>query len=170
MRDTPDQRHTIIDTLRLSDRELAEAVSRSAAASGDGQPQSMRRSPAGAGVDLPRTLVRICQQRGNCVTYLIKPRDLHANGIVFLHGSFVHEGAKCAVLLRLSDGTPTQLAATVLRCRHVGGHIHELVAVFDRAIAVKDYAFADGSPLPEIKDVDRAAQKSAATAVLARPV
>lgn len=146
MRQTPDQSAVVIDALRLNDRELSAIMARATEREGDAA-QAVRRNGGGRD-DLPRMLVRICHQRGNCTTYLVKPRDVHEHGMVFLHGSYVHEGAACFALLRDRAGRPTQLPATIFRCRHIFGRVHELVAVFDRPICTEEYQFADGTLLP----------------------
>lgn len=152
MRETTEQPLVIVDTLRSPDRDLLDVLAKLAAkdAEAGGSAASLRRKTSGTVLDLPRMLIRVCHQLGHCHTYLIKPRDIHSNGIVFLHGSYVHDGAKCALYLRSHDGKPAQIAATILRCRHVSGRVHELVAVFDRAIQLHEYSFADGSPMPGV--------------------
>jgi hypothetical protein len=147
MRETPVQSANVVDALRLNDRELAAITARLPDRESDA-PGKVRRNSGTGRDDLPRMLVRICHQRGACTTYLVKPRDVHEHGIVFLHGSYVHDGAVCFVILRDREGRPTQLSATVFRCRHISGRVHELVAVFDRPIRVDEYQFADGAPLP----------------------
>lgn len=147
MRDATAQATNIIDALRLNDRELAALMARSFDREAD-TASSVRRSNRYGIDDLPRMLVHICHQRGQCTTYLVKPRDIHNHGVVFLHGSFVHEGATCFIILRDRSGRPTQLSATVFRCRHISGRVHEVVTVFDKPICVDEYSFPDGTRLP----------------------
>jgi len=126
--------NAIIDTLRIPDRDLLRVLAFLSAKDGGSLKEAI--------ANLPRMLVRICHQTGNCNTYLVKPRDIHRHGICFLHGAFVHTGAQCSVLLRTREGDPTQLAARVIRCRHVVGRIHEIVATFETAIEMKEFQFA----------------------------
>jgi hypothetical protein len=145
MHEAPDPSAHIIDALRLNERELAAIVARWSDREAAAAPNVRRTTRSER--DLPRILVRICHQRGNCTTYIVKPRDIHEHGLVILHGSYVHEGAACFVILRDRDGQPTQLAATVFGCRHVSGRVHELVCVFNRPVRLREYQFADGTPL-----------------------
>lgn len=147
-----DNSNVIVDTLRVPERDLYRVLVFLAAR--DKSQQTQPKMPAGAGKPTPlcvpnfaRMLVRICHQADNCTTYLVKPRDVHRNGIIFLHGAFVHNGARCAVLLRTRNGKPVQLDAGIVSCRHVTGRIHELVAKFDAPIRMDDYQIAGGSPL-----------------------
>lgn len=132
----------IVDSLRLSDRELSTVLAKVIERAGveSDVPETVQ-------CDWPRMLVHICHVKGQCTTFLVKPRDVHAQGMVFLHGSFVHQGASCAALVRHADGTPTQLPATISDCRHLTGRVHEVTATFDEPIDPREYVCADGSPL-----------------------
>jgi hypothetical protein len=142
---TLDQSNVIVDSLRLNDRELAAVLARS----NDGA-ESPQQGALGRNEDLPRTLVRICHERGNCTTFLVKPRRVHDHGMIFLHGSYVHKGALCAVLVRTAEGAPAQIPAAVFRCRHLSGRVHEVTAVFDAPVRLRDFRCADGTPLTAI--------------------
>ena len=148
MRELTGQTTTVIDALRLNDRELAAIMARDAQRVADNATSAKR--PGMVRDDLPRMIVRICHQRGNCTTYLVKPRDIHEHGMIFLHGSFVHEGAACFAILRDGAGRPTQIPATAFRCRHISGRVHELVAVFDRPIHRANYLYTDGTPVSAV--------------------
>lgn len=145
--------NTILDNIRLPDRELLAILNTlSAADRAKHKPNTNGDAPHRNGHsavrNLPRLLMHICQnESSNCLTYLVKPRDIHSEGVVFLHGAFVHAKAHCAMLLRTRDGRPTQVSAKIMNCRHVSGRIHELVAVFDRPIKIEEFMFADGTTL-----------------------
>jgi len=147
-----DNSNVIVDTLRIADRELHRVLV--FLAMRDKSLQAMPKSSAGGGKPAPlavpnhpRMLVRICHQADNCTTYLVKPREMQSSGISFLHGAFVHNGARCAVLLRTSKGKPVQLDAGVINCSHVTGRIHEIAVKFDAPIRMDDYQFASGPPV-----------------------
>ena len=148
-----DQANGIVDSLRMSERDLmrllAQLVARESADSQSPARQAAVERSITDSSGLPRTLARICHPRGNCTTYLVKPRDIHADGIVFLHGAFVHTGAECSFLVRTRTGQPTQLASSVLSCRHVTGRIHEIAAKFDQPVRLEDYMFFDRAPMAE---------------------
>ena len=148
MTNNREQANVIVDSLRMSERDLmrllAQIVARDGART---ETNNARRADLERAITestgLPRTLVRICHPRGNCTTYLVKPRDIHTDGFVFLHGAFVHLGAECSMLVRARAGQPTQLSAKVIDCRHVSGRVHEVVASFDQPIRLEDYMLGD---------------------------
>jgi hypothetical protein len=140
----------IVDTLRLSDRELLRlAVARATPIDQlDATERADRLSPLPPAANLPRMLMRIQDPTCNqWTTYLVKPCDFHDHGLVVLHGAFVYEGVRCALLLRHRNGQPAQLPATVLRCCNVGGRVYQLVATFEAAISLDEYIFADGASI-----------------------
>lgn len=148
MRATPVHPSTVIDTLRMTDRELVSLMAR--AQQGHDREAATSAGGRSAASDVrdnwPRLIVRVCHQRGQCTAYLVKPRDIHEHGLVALHGSYVHEGAACSVILRNKAGQPEQIPATILRCRHIAGRVHELVAVFNLPLRPDDYCLTDGMP------------------------
>ena len=141
---------TIVDTLRMTDKDLQRVLAM--------LPMSSETSSRG-GVsrmllaNLPRMLARIqARDTGGWITHVIKPREVHGQGMRFLFGAFVHEGVRCAVLLRDQDGKPVQLAGQVHTCRHLHGRIHEISAIFDRPISPENYQYPDGSPVAPERD------------------
>jgi len=150
MTNNREQTNVIVDSLRMSERDLMRLLAQIVAREGgsarveasNAQRAELERAITES-AGLPRTLVRICHPRGNCTTYLVKPRDIHTDGFVFLHGAFVHIGAECSMLVRACDARPTQLSAKVIACRHVTGRIHEIVARFDQPVRLEDYVWCD---------------------------
>lgn len=154
----------IVDTLRMNDRELAKLVieprppaaraadpssAGAAAAAGAGSLQGVPIDPC-LMTCLPRMLLRLQDRAsGQWTTFLIKPCDIHENGLVFLHGAFVYKGAKCVLLARGADVRPVQIPASILHCTHLTGRVHQLVAVFDQPIRLEDHLFSDGASIVE---------------------
>ena len=142
----------IVDTLRLSDRELLRLAAARATPidHSDAAERADPLSPLPPAANLPRLLMRIQDPTCNqWTTYLVKPCDIHPHGLVALHGAFVYDGVRCAVLLRHRNGQPAQLPATVLRCCNVAGRVYQLVATFEAAISLDEYIFADGAAIHE---------------------
>lgn len=136
----------VMDTLRMSERDLLRVLGQLAGAATD--------SPRGAEnsctvvANYPRAVMRLRDQTtGAWTTYLVKPRTIHEHGMTFLHGSYVHRGVRSDVLLRDATGQAAQLGGTVAMCRHVCGRIHEVVTTFERPIDLRSFKFADGSTL-----------------------
>ncbi len=152
MNATREPTKVIVDCLRMNDRELAPMLVALARLDRTGVPG---RTPVTnvaipserSTSNLPRVLVHLCQPDSTgCTTYLVKPRDLHEEGISFLHGAFVHNNARCTLLLRTANSEPTQIPARVINCRHVAGRIHELVAIFDQPVKLDEFQYPDGTP------------------------
>ncbi len=70
---------------------------------------------------------------------IVPTRDLSAHGLAFLHRSFLHTGSQIAVHLRERDGSTRLHPATIMRCRHVDGMIHEIGAKFAKPIDMSQY-------------------------------
>jgi hypothetical protein len=139
----------IVDTLRLSDRDLLRMVKIHLKPAAGGSPVAAANETPPIDPNLMAALPRMLMRMHDGVahrwtTFLVKPCDIHSNGVVCLHGAFVHNGAKCAVLLRTTGGSPVQIPATVLHCHHLTGRLHQLVATFDEPVRLAHFCLADG--------------------------
>ncbi|MEK6676056.1 MAG: response regulator [Planctomycetota bacterium] len=86
-------------------------------------------------------LVVALQQPGDAtfVPFLVPSRDLSAEGMSFLHGGFVHVGARCQVQLISAYGTWTNMLGSIVRCRYLEGGVHEVGVRFDGLIDPAEY-------------------------------
>lgn len=76
---------------------------------------------------------------GTSVRCIVAPRTISAGGMSLLHGGFVYTGAKIVVHLERLTHEIEHLQGKVVRCRHLGKHVHELGVQFDRQIEPRDY-------------------------------
>jgi CheY-like chemotaxis protein len=76
---------------------------------------------------------------GTSATFLVAPRTLSGGGMSMLHGGFVHQGSEVRVLLPNRDGDPCEVRGEVVRCRHIGKHVHELGVKFETPINPRDF-------------------------------
>ena len=146
-----------VDTLRLSHAELRSILDRLDRAAG-GAP-----SPEARRCDRYRYNVReglVLQVGGATADFLVHPRRLSAEGVNFLHGSFLYPGTTGALTLRTTDGEQVLAAGKVIHCRCVHGRIHEVSLLFSRPIEVENFVAAS-----ETQRTDAAPIGDAASAV-----
>jgi hypothetical protein len=145
-----------IDTLRMPHGELRAILDRLDRAAG-GAP-----SPEARRCDRYRYNVRdglVLQVGGATADFLIHPRRLSAEGINFLHGSFLYPGTTGALTLRTTDGEQVLAAGKVVHCRCVHGRIHEVSLLFSQPIEVENFVAAS-----ETQRTDAAPMTDAASA------
>jgi CheY-like chemotaxis protein len=128
-----------VRTIRLDHERIAEILDRldQACREVDQDMRSARRFPYRY-----KALVVHMQQPGASAPepYLVPTRDIAEGGASFLHGGYVHTGTRCLVQLITTAGTWTNVVATVARCRHVGGTVHEVGLKFDHEIDAALYS------------------------------
>jgi hypothetical protein len=94
----------------------------------------------------------VLEVEGATARFIVRPRDVSASGIGFLHGSFLHPGRACVVALRTIDGEGVLVSGRVVRCRCVRGRIHDVGMHFDKPIdldnfvGVRERAAASSAP------------------------
>lgn len=85
--------------------------------------------------------------------YKVRPLNISATGIAFLHGAFVYPGTECSVIARGKDGVPRQCTGHVVRCRMIQGRVHEIGMRFDEPIDISE--LVDGAAeADEIEEPD----------------
>ena len=72
-------------------------------------------------------------------TLIVQPRDLSSSGASLLHLNFMHTGTTVVLILPRLDGLTHRCEGKVLRCRFVGGRVHELGVRFDKQIDPADF-------------------------------
>jgi CheY-like chemotaxis protein len=83
------------------------------------------------------------------------PRNLSKTGAALVVGQFVYPGSRCVLALRKSGGKGVGLPATVARCRHVSGLLHEIGIHFDEPIDPTNFAIrVEDMGLPQRERVD----------------
>lgn len=82
---------------------------------------------------------------GGVSRYLVCARNISAGGLSFLHGGFLHPGARCRLSLVRLDGGDEPIDGTIASCRLVEGRVHEIGLRFDRQIDPTLYLRFDSS-------------------------
>lgn len=77
--------------------------------------------------------------------YSVPTRWLCDEAVGCLHGSFVHTGTPCKVVLMTPYGTWHEQEGLVAACTHVEGHVHELTIRFTSTIDLSYFCLAAGS-------------------------
>ncbi len=86
--------------------------------------------------------IRLTHPGGIEANLLVIPRNISQNGMAFLHGSYVHPGSECTVLLQSLDGELMQVHGEVIRCTHVRGTVHEVAVLYDQPIELSWFLHA----------------------------
>lgn len=66
-------------------------------------------------------------------------RNMSRGGVGVLHSGFVHTGTRCTVKMPRTDEKTDCVEGAVVRCSHLGGHVHELGISFDEPIVIERY-------------------------------
>ena len=131
----------LVDSLHLSDEQYATIVTDldTAAAhfEGEEQRQSVRRA-YGADAIL---VWEFAQDRTPVVRYLVRCRNISSGGAAFLHGAYVHPNTPCTLTLLKRDRSGIRFGATIMRCQHVSGHIHDVGVQFDELLEEQVHPF-----------------------------
>lgn len=90
--------------------------------------------------------MRVRHPGGTEVFIRVGPRDLSENGMAFLNGGYLHVGTVVEFLLRLRSGEPIQIEATVVRCEHVYGRVHDVGLRFATAVEMSEVADVEVEP------------------------
>jgi hypothetical protein len=135
-----------IDTLRLTPSEhaaLLSALEREEASAAQSGTRQHKRTIYHRSQGLT---IRLHSQGGDSanVEYLVRPRNLSAGGMGFLHGCFVHPGTRCSINLVRLDGGVMRVAGAVVRCRCVSGRVHDVGVQFEEALAIEDFVVPGG--------------------------
>ncbi len=75
--------------------------------------------------------------------FVIRPHDISAGGLGFLHGAFLHQGTRCLVTLETYDGEKAAVQGGVVQCRCLRGRIHYMGMQFDEPIDVGNFVRLD---------------------------
>ncbi|HBS28854.1 MAG TPA: hypothetical protein DEB06_05265 [Phycisphaerales bacterium] len=127
------------DTIRLSradlDAVLAE-LGREESLSGEGNGKRQHRRWR---MQSQKAIVTLLDESRNKRHFVAVPRNLSCNGMAFLHGGFVYSGSSCWVTLRAMDGSARPIAAKIVRCQHLKGHLHDLGVAFTERVNPRDF-------------------------------
>lgn len=152
-------------TLRLPERQreqLLEALE--------------KRSLSRAGSD--RRDLRLRYNRGACeatisggenqaTRHVITPRNLSRRGFAFIHGQYVHRGARCCIDLVDLDEWAHRIRGSVARCQHLSGIIHEVTVIFDDPIELHRFIELDASQQRQLqREVNRQRLETCTVALL----
>jgi CheY-like chemotaxis protein len=87
--------------------------------------------------------VRVLHPGGSFVVIRVACRNLSRGGLSVLHNSFVHAGTECRVMLPHPARGLVEVPATVVRCMHRSGVIHELGVAFRNPVNAREFLQAD---------------------------
>lgn len=113
--------------VRLTPNQLRALLDRlDAASAGDGAGADQRRSRR-LRYRSERVRVTILNGRGESLSsFYVPSRNLSAHGMSFVYGQMLPAGQQLDITLPLLDEGLAVVKATVKRCRHVEGMIHEV--------------------------------------------
>lgn len=128
-----------IETIKLSDRDKTrlvqalEAQASQQAGGGQGNRRNLRVGFHG------RNVLISMNPMGAHVRYSVVPRNLSRGGLAFIHGRYIYPNTACTVNLAAFDGQVHSVEAKVLRCRHIGGIVHEVSLQFEDPIDLERF-------------------------------
>jgi CheY-like chemotaxis protein len=128
----------IFDTLPISTHEYLAILSR-LNASAAGHRGAEQRKHARVLYCRQGTKVLLRFADSSQAAYVVKPHNLSATGLSFLHGFYVHAGTDCETALRNMKGKVVAVPGEAVRCRHVSGKTHEIGVEFGQAIDLREF-------------------------------
>ena len=132
-----DKKDPMIDTLQLSDEQWAELSAKlELFHSTEGGQRRHVRVPFRT---LSQIAVAIQKPDQQWAKYIARSRDLSPGGIGFIHGTYVHPGSRCRVIVKDVDGKPACLEGTVRRCDLLMGRAHLVGVQFNEEIRMADF-------------------------------
>lgn len=131
----------LIDTLRLSDEQWQELSSKLDVE--DPCVIGQRRYERITYRRLAQIAVAIQRPNGEWAMYAVRSRDLSPGGIGFIHGSYIHTGCACRVILKDSHDHAVCLEGSVKRCELINGNAHHVGVQFEKEIELTDYIKID---------------------------
>jgi len=147
-------KHQVFDTLRMSQKDiqrLVEDLERGSSQEGAGTHRQSRRWK----MRPQRVIVTLVGQTGQRLNLLVIPRNLSQGGMGFICGNYLHIDSQCFITFRTLGGKGTVVPATVRRCRHVEGRLHEIGVEFAERIDPRNFMIdTDGQLLFNAERVD----------------
>lgn len=115
----------IVDTLRISDNEVATVLNQLDQQRIDkpDETRDNRRVNLRLG---PGLIVQVHQPGGTTANFLVRPRNISEKGLAFIHGGFLHRDSLCTVLLNTKGTGRIKVDGRVVRCRHIRANLHEI--------------------------------------------
>lgn len=140
-------KHQVFDTLRMSPKDiqrLVEDLERRGSQEVAGTHRQSRRWKMRS----QRVIVTLVGQMGQRLNILVIPRNLSQGGMGFICGNYLHIGSSCFVTFRSLGGKGVVVQASVRRCKHVEGRLHEIGVEFGEQIDPRNYMIdTDGQHL-----------------------
>lgn len=97
---------------------------------------------------------------GTAAHMTVACRNLSRGGVGILHAAYMHVGTSCQVHLPRSGRPDATVPGVVVRCRHVGGRVHEIGVKFHELIDPKDYVSATPEDVRRVLDSIKPAEFS----------
>jgi hypothetical protein len=127
----------LIDTLRLTDEQwqnLSEKIDRD-----DANSTGLRVHARVIYRKLSQIAVAIQQPNGEWSKYVVRSRNLSPGGIGFIHGSFIHVGSLCRVILKDTNSKVVCLDGTIKHCGLIESTAHDIGVQFNKEIDLQDF-------------------------------
>lgn len=121
------------DTIRLNQREI-ESLLNVTERPTSSTPGSLRRRMRRWSLNGRRVVLTLAIEPSGYRNFISSARNLSSSGISVIHGGFVHTGTRCMISLRATDGGVVTANASIVRCRHMQKHLHDLGVRFDQPI------------------------------------
>jgi hypothetical protein len=128
-----------VDALRISDAER-QSVLKELEDADTADPRATRRNSKRYPYSVPEGLILGIE--GATARFIVRPRDISTGGMSFLHGSFLHIGRACILVLKSISGERVLVSGRIVRARCVRGRVHEIGMQFDTPVDIDDFADA----------------------------
>lgn len=127
--------HTV-DTLKISEQEYQRLLGKLDQVAAQSRGKTVQRRRDRRFTHPAQMIVRMMHPGGTTGNYLVRTRDVSANGLGFLHGNFVHVATRCVIYLAGREGKWYRIEGQVVRCRLIERRTHEVGVLFDEPIDI----------------------------------
>lgn len=138
-----------LDSIRLPREEILRILGELDEIDPPSAAQERRSEPRRTWTGYPTVFLHIVHPDGQAGKFRAVARNITSRGLGVLHGSFLYPKSPCNVVLQNREGKLKLVPATVVRCRHVEGRVHELGLRFTLPIDLDRYVVSD-----ELKSAD----------------
>ncbi|MGP1346772.1 MAG: response regulator [Phycisphaerales bacterium] len=133
-----DRSDQVFNTLRLSSRDIQRVLEDLERRSLNDQAGIHRESRRWI-MRTQRVIVTVVREMNQRMHFVVAPRNLSRGGMAFLSGNYLHVGSKCFVTLRSFRGKGMVVPATVRRCQHLAGRLHDVGVEFDDRVDPQNF-------------------------------
>jgi CheY-like chemotaxis protein len=150
------------NSIGLDDRGLADLLDKMDAH--EAAPAPARRAHSRHHFRRSALRIALLGPDGAPLPLVVACRNLSRGGISILHNAFIHPGTRCLIMIPAAAGGEVPVQASVARCSHCAGLVHEVGLHFADPLDLHDFLRLD--PLSDWMTIERVSAADLAGSLL----